>query len=117
MADKAQPQTVRFVYEKSADYSIRYADGATASVMPSGNLHVIFFLEHAPYIQETVQEVSPTGLGDELSRKLEFDGICRHEQVGIVLAPGAVERIIELLRKTLKQMEALNAKPVETQKQ
>jgi hypothetical protein len=52
MADKAQPQTVKFVYEKSADYSIRYVDGATASGMPSGNLRVSFFLERVVATRE-----------------------------------------------------------------
>jgi hypothetical protein len=110
MAEKSQPQTVKFVYKTDAEYSTKYVDGATASVTPGGNIHVAFFLERMPYFQEVIYELSPDGnLGQEISRKLEFEAVCRHQQVGVILTPAAAEKLVELLQKTAKQMNEVQA--------
>lgn len=79
-------------------------------MMPNGNLHLSFFLERVPYFKELTHAInSDGGLGEEISRKLEADGVCRHQQVGIVLTPLAAENTAKFILETLENIKKAEA--------
>lgn len=108
MTDKTQPETLTITYEKSNDFSVRYADGVMVTAMPSGNIYLGFFLDRPHEFESVVHEFTPDGkLGKEVDRA-EKKGMCRALQNGLVVTPGAARLIAQALLDTLDKIDALS---------
>ncbi len=98
-----------FHYIKSNLFRVAHADGAFGSIMPQGNLHMMFFAER-PVIPNVIKyHLLPTGqLGPEGSRESKT-GVVREVEVDVIMSVAAAKGVRDWLDQRIREMEGLLA--------
>jgi hypothetical protein len=96
-----KPTSLKFTYDHSPDFSVRYADGVTVQAMPGGTIYMTFFLERLHELDDVTHELSAYGkLSKETGRTVK-EGVCRQLQVAIVANPNGARAIANGILNTL----------------
>ncbi len=105
------PATLRFEYEKSAQFRTIFADGAIGGVTPRGYVHVAFYSERSPIPKVVVHELNETGtLGKELLDKREGrKGVFRELEVSVVMDEQAAVALHQWLNEKIVMLQKYKA--------
>lgn len=104
--EEKTPDSIRFVYKKGRHHRTFHSDGAWASVSPKLEVQFSFFNDLRPLPNATTHRVTDDGnLGEEVSRQVS-ENIERETDVTVVMQKDAVESLIDVLTRMVKQIDA-----------
>jgi hypothetical protein len=112
MKDQKTPEpelpTIPVYYQRGRHYRTIEAEGAQAGITPRGKVQFTLFSELRPTPEFVLHRVSPTGnLGDVLEQVVK-EGIVREVEVNVVMDLATTVQFIDLLQRTLQQIQALS---------
>jgi hypothetical protein len=98
----SKPTNLTFTYDRSPDFSVRYADGASIKALPGGSLYI----ERPHEFEKITYEISPEGaLGKQIDSVVK-EGVCRQLQCAIVTNPAAARAIASGIIQVLDKRDA-----------
>jgi hypothetical protein len=101
---QAEPDTVRFVFQKGRHHRTFHADGAWAAISPQLEVQFSFFSNLRPLPDFTVHTVNEGGDLEEISRQLS-QNIIRETNVTVVMPKEGVVSLIQLLQRMVTQID------------
>src|SRR5215204_882367 len=120
MAKKSQPNEapeIIFEYIKSNLFRVIHCDGAIGGVTPSGNLHIAFFSERPAMPRTLVHTRNEMGtLGPPIPERTEGRrSVIREMDVDVVVAPRAVDALIQWLEQQKIALQAYETQRLQIQ--
>lgn len=105
----ALPRTVKFDYEKAAQFRTVHADGAIGGITPRGYIQVAFYVERAPIPQVVVHEIREDGTlaGEILSERVVRKDVFRQLEVDVIMDQQAAEALLEWLTKKVDDLKRI----------
>jgi hypothetical protein len=83
--DNKNSQTVKFIYNKTANYRTYSVDGVYGGISPKGNLFIELFTEKLPTAETITYQLLDNGnIGKEIEKKQDV-GIVREIEGGLYL--------------------------------
>jgi hypothetical protein len=99
-------QSVTFYFEKTGSFQTLHADGAVASVTPSGHVFVAFYVERAPIPKTAVYPVDEGGIIREKPTSITGkQGVFRELQSGVIFTRQALRQLSQYITNILDQMD------------
>jgi len=104
MAD--EKQTVEFHMIKANNFRVIHVDGAFGGPTPMGQISAAIYSERPPIPLKIVQEVTGTGLGDEVQRSTR-SGFVREVEAELRMSANTARSLAEWLNQKADAIEDL----------
>jgi len=112
------PKTVRFIYTKSDDHKVIYANGIHGGITLQGEVAFDLFLEQRLATKAEVHSIKEDGtLGPKTKTEPEIEPpeqgqaiVIREKRVGVILSRDAAKNIAEWILKKVEQIDNVKQK-------
>ena len=102
-----QDDKVNFYYEKSNFFRVIHTDGVHGGISPQLNIHMAVFSERRPIPQQITHVIDDHGMlgSEDLSLRVEKDGMFREVEADIVLSVELAKTVVGWLNDRIKEAE------------
>jgi len=102
------PTRIRFHYIKGQFFRVAHADGVIGGITPQGLIHAAFYSERPAIPQTTEHELSPGGLGAQLSQEGK-EGLVRELDVDIIMTRAVAASFKDWLERQIAELDKVVA--------
>jgi len=113
--EKTTFQTMKYIYTKSDDYKIIYANGIYGGITLQGELCFDLFQEYRPGVKEEIHKIEKDGrIGDRINLESEIDGqqpdqavMIRERKIGITMSIDQARSFVQWMTSKINNYELL----------
>ena len=99
---------IKFEFNKNKDYRSVYVNGVFGGVMPRGEVMMDLFFDHVGAPGEITHQMTPDGLGPEISRDPANAPINREMMVAVLMTLDTAESIAHWLLAKVAEVKNKN---------